>query len=165
MENVKNKPGRHRGNRLVVFLILAAVGVPLAGATKDKKRAAAATPATQELVWPLPPDPPRMRWEGQVQDLDNISGERKKRSWMERMAGVKSAEDKKFRFKRPYGIVADSRGRIFVADSAARVVYVIDRSGRRVSRRPAAERGLERPDALNDLSKRPGDAQAAWRGR
>src|ERR1700760_43861 len=85
----------------------------------DRKRAAKqpqrdAPPA--ELIWPLPPDPPRIRWIAEFSDLAKVKKQiGHKPGLMDRLSGAK-APDEKLELRKPYGITTDRRGRIFVAD-------------------------------------------------
>lgn len=118
---------RHR------MMILATALMAVAEAKEPGGKNPAPPAPARELVWPLPPQAPRIRWVGQYSDLDEIKGKRKQ-GWMERAAGAKPESDK-LRLKSPYGVVADSRGRVFVADMGQRSVFVIDPAQKRVEMR------------------------------
>src|SRR3989338_6997138 len=61
---------------------------------RAKTPAAGAAPAAPGLVWPLPPAAPRIRWAGQITDFNEVKGKaKKKRSWIDRIAGVKEAAE------------------------------------------------------------------------
>ena len=83
-----------------------------------------------QLVWPLPPDPPRVRWVREYADLDQVKGKSAKQSWADRVAGKKKSDERN-RLIRPYGIAVDSKGRIFVADAASHAVFMLDGAQRR----------------------------------
>lgn len=124
-----------------VPLLLLALAVPSRPADKAKKPPQTAAAVTQELVWPLPPAPPRVRWLGQITDLNEVRGKTKKKpSWMDRIAGVKPPDEPDMRLLRPYGIAVDSRGRIYVADSFQRSVFVLNPAQQRVERRASSAR-------------------------
>lgn len=117
-------------------LLLVVLAVPSRPAQKPGKQAPAAEAGVEELVWPLPPAVPRVRWVGQIIDLDEFRGKKKKKlSWFDRLAGVKPPDEQSLRLLRPYGIAVDSQGRIYVADSFQRSVFVLDPAERRVVRR------------------------------
>ena len=118
--------------------IAALLVLPALSADKSRKQTKTASPG--ELVWPLPPDPPRVRWLGQINDLDEVKGKGKGRSWMERLAGPQGVYDVRAVLQRPYGIAVDSQGRIYVADSAQRAVYILDQANKRVEVRRGASR-------------------------
>ena len=92
------------------------------------------------LVWPLPPDPPRVRWLAQYTDMAKIDGvPEKKRGWLEKVTGTKTP-DEKLELRKPYGITTDSRGRIYAADTELKVVFVIDPVAKVVQRRQGGTR-------------------------
>jgi DNA-binding beta-propeller fold protein YncE len=116
---------------------------------KNKPAPAAAAPETREekigkiiknldtskIVWPNPPAITRIRyidyWSGE-KFVDKTTGkpEKKKQSWMERVAGVTTGEtvDTKPRWQLvvPNGIAIDSKGKVYVADSKVRAVFIVD---------------------------------------
>jgi DNA-binding beta-propeller fold protein YncE len=93
---------------------------------------------TSKLVWPLPPDVPRIKF------LQEVFGEpkpqvpagqkapKKKQSWMDRVAGLQTTDTgglkREFRhvLGKPYGIGVDTKGRVYVADSFVSAVFVFD---------------------------------------
>ena len=97
------------------------------------------TPAG-ELIWPLPPDPPRIRWVAQYRDMAQVKkpGVHKSR-FLERVAGAKTT-DEKFELRKPYGIATDSRGRIYAADTELKTVFVIDVAAKVVEQRGGSSR-------------------------
>jgi DNA-binding beta-propeller fold protein YncE len=109
----------------------------------DKKAAAKDAPAAtnpQDLTWPLPPDPPRVRWVTQYTDMTKIRAQAvKKSSWVEKVTGTKTT-DEKFEFRKPYGITTDKRGRIYAADTELKFVFVIDPVNKTVERREGSTR-------------------------
>ncbi len=93
-----------------------------------------------ELIWPLPPDPPRVRWLAQYTDMARVSNPgARKRGWLEKVTGTKTP-DERLELKKPYGITTDSRGRIYVADTQLKVVFVIDAEAKRVEKRAGDSR-------------------------
>jgi len=104
-----------------------------------KKKAATAAPRPADLIWPLPPDPPRIRWVAQFADLAAIGSAPKKAGWMEKVSGTKTPEEK-IELRKPYGVTTDSRGRIYIADSELKLVFVIDRAAKSVERREGSGR-------------------------
>ena len=93
---------------------------------------------TSKLVWPLPPDIPRIRF------MKEIYGEekpvpppgqktaKKKQGWMDRIAGLPTTDtgavkkDLVHIMGKPYGIGVDSKGRVYVADSFVSAVFVFN---------------------------------------
>ncbi|MGB7866661.1 MAG: 6-bladed beta-propeller [Candidatus Sulfotelmatobacter sp.] len=108
----------------------------------DKKAAAPAPPPgppkidTSNIAWPQPPAIARVKY------LDYFSAEKKapekqkevkKKSWMDRMAGVDPDEAAKragtkprFALGTPYGLAVDSKGRLYVADTKVGGVFIFD---------------------------------------
>jgi DNA-binding beta-propeller fold protein YncE len=106
---------------------------------KDQKEAAQAQqPAkppvdTSKLVWPPPPDVARIRWmtqiKGEADVKPPVKQAKKKTGWMDKMAGVQmptSGDKKTPVLGKPFGVVADSKGRIYVADLAQGAVFIFD---------------------------------------
>jgi DNA-binding beta-propeller fold protein YncE len=84
------------------------------------------------LIWPLPPDPPRVRWLREYSDLAKVKRPApRKAGLLERLTGTKTAEEK-LELRKPYGIAIDRRGRIYAADTELSSVFVIDTAARNV---------------------------------
>jgi DNA-binding beta-propeller fold protein YncE len=97
---------------------------------------------TSQLVWPQPPAIARIRYTREVfrelKPTDSPSGapvvtvEKKKQSWMDRMAGVQTTDNGARKVQRdhwlgkPYGIGVDSKGRVYVADTFVSAVFIFD---------------------------------------
>jgi DNA-binding beta-propeller fold protein YncE len=131
--------------RWLIFGVLAFC-TPLSAADKkptgNKKTGAAGASATnpQDLIWPLPPDPPRIRWLAEYTDMAKVKAPVvKKSSWIEKVTGTKTT-DEKFELKRPYGITTDKRGRIYAADTELKFVFVIDPVAKTVEKRESSTR-------------------------
>lgn len=115
---------------------------------KDKKKTADGPKAAPEsalkkiyasldlskIVWPNPPAIARIRylsyWAGEKYDDPSTGTQKKKSSWMERVAGVTTGETPQARPKwelvTPNGIAVDSKGRAYVADSKVRAIFIVD---------------------------------------
>jgi DNA-binding beta-propeller fold protein YncE len=110
---------------ILCLLILVAPGW-----TADKKSASVvpipgATDPTK-LIWPLPPDPPRVRWLAEYDDMAKLKPTAvKKTSWVKRVTGDKTPDEKQD-LKKPYGVTTDSHGRIYVADTERATIFIID---------------------------------------
>jgi DNA-binding beta-propeller fold protein YncE len=110
-----------------------------------KKDSTSAAPAPTDLIWPLPPDPPRIRWLTEYSDLAKVQPSTRKSGWMEKLTGTKTL-DEKLELRKPYGITTDSRGRIYVADTELKTVFVVDPAAKTVDRREGNSRAsLELP--------------------
>jgi len=131
---------------LVVLVLLAlALALPHpAHADKKKKADTAAAPQvgprkfpfdTTKLVWPSPPNVARVHWldyfAGQKIDYTPASATKAKASWMDRLAGGESQEEKStkdfpFQLIGPYGIAFDSKGLVYVADQKVGAVFIFN---------------------------------------
>jgi len=93
-----------------------------------------------DLTWPLPPDPPRVRWLAEYADMAKVKNPVvRKASWIEKISGAKQP-DEKLELRKPYGITTDSRGRIYAADTELKMVFVIDPVARTVEKREGSSR-------------------------
>jgi len=110
----------------------------------DKKEGSKPVRAAQqslELIWPLPPDPPRVRWVAEYTDIARMKNPAaKKNGWLNTFTGTKAPDEKKMELRKPYGIATDSRGRIYTADTELRVVFVIDPAAKVMGRRQGSSR-------------------------
>jgi len=95
---------------------------------------------TSNIAWPQPPAVARLRY------LDYFSAEKKpaekqkevkKKSWMDRMAGVDPSEAAKragtkprFQLGTPYGLAVDSKGLLYVADTKVGAVFIFNPESR-----------------------------------
>lgn len=141
---------------ITTWLTILAIALLFNSATaadqKKKKKAASDTETTpkrveaidhskidiSKLVWPLPPDTPRIKF---VQEIygeekpklpEGQKEQKKKQSWMDRVAGLQTTESGALKqdithlMGKPYGIGVDSKGRVYVADSIVAAVFVFD---------------------------------------
>ena len=93
---------------------------------------------TSKLVWPLPPDVPRIKFVKEVYGEEppkvpeGQKAPKKKQSWMDRVAGLQTTDSGAIKKQathvlgKPYGIGVDSHGRIYVADSFVSAVFIFD---------------------------------------
>jgi DNA-binding beta-propeller fold protein YncE len=134
-----------RKNTAALLLGICVLLPMTAAAGKKKKPAATTADATgprkfafdpKALVWPSPPNVARVRW------LDYFAGEKidysaavqgkPKASWMDRLAGGQSDEEKAssktfpFQLVGPYGIAFDSKGYVYVADQRVGAVFIFN---------------------------------------
>lgn len=85
-----------------------------------------------KIVWPNPPAITRIKyltyWSGEK--FVEKKQEKKKQSWMERMAGVTTGEtpDSKPRWQLvfPNGVGVDSKGLVYIADSKVRAIFIVN---------------------------------------
>jgi DNA-binding beta-propeller fold protein YncE len=107
---------------------------------KSTSQEAQPAPVPSALIWPLPPDPPRIRWVAQYMDMAKVKQPAAKKSgWLEKVTGTKTP-DEKLELRKPYGVTTDNRGRIFIADTELKTVFMIDRKARSVERREGNSR-------------------------
>jgi DNA-binding beta-propeller fold protein YncE len=119
----------------VVTLALASVfALPAMGGNaqdKDAGKRFGGGKKSKQLVWPLPPEQPRLRFVQEIHGTADVEPN-KKVSAMERIAGVRKREFKPI-FVKPFGVAVDSKGRIFVSDNAQGIVFVMDREHHQVN--------------------------------
>jgi DNA-binding beta-propeller fold protein YncE len=111
---------------LVLFVSAASAWLEAAG---QKKKPVAAN--TAPLVWPVPPEPPRIRFITTYQGVDDFKGKRESR-WKTLLLGPNQGPSGD-RLVKPYGVAAAADGRVFVTDTVARRVFVFDPQARTVS--------------------------------
>lgn len=123
------RTSRIRVRRLMTALLPLLLGLPLAGPSWAKKKPESQKAPT--LVWPLPPEKPRIKYLGSIYGAADVEPT-KKAGFLDRLAGIER-RDFKPTFIKPYGIATDSQGRIYVTDSGQGLIFVLDRSQKRVS--------------------------------
>jgi DNA-binding beta-propeller fold protein YncE len=109
----------------VLLTLVLAAGRPASA----KKKASPAKALT--LVWPLPPEQPRIKFVRAIYGAADIIPP-KKVNLLDRVAGIKKL-DFKPGFVKPYGIATDSHDRIYVTDSGQGLVFVLDPAKKQVS--------------------------------
>ena len=128
----------HSCNASVWTAVIVAVAVGGAGLSaaqgakkppKDKKGKAAV--AERPLVWPLPPEQPRIRYVTSYQGVGDFKG-KKTSKWKTLLLGDDPSQRPSDTLIKPYG-VAVSQGRVYVTDTAARRVFVFDPDARTVT--------------------------------
>jgi sugar lactone lactonase YvrE len=137
-----------RFRKLLTVLVLCALGMALPhSAGADKKKKTDPTPAPEvgprkfpfdptKLVWPAPPSIGRIHWmdyfAGEKVDITPAATAKPKATWMDRLAGTQSTEEKfnpktfPFQLIGPYGIAFDSKGLVYVADQRVGAVFIFD---------------------------------------
>ena len=127
---------------IALLALLAATWVSPVFADQKKKAAdtkPAETPTLDisNIVWPQPPAIARLRYldyfSAQKKDAVKQQAQVKKKSWMDRMAGVDPDEAAKragtkprFELGTPYGLAVDSKGNLYVADTKVGAVFVFN---------------------------------------
>lgn len=132
---------------LGVLMLLSVCALVSTGAHADKKKKKVETAAPEagprkfsfdptKLVWPSPPNVARVRWlsyfVGQKIDFTQTSKSKAKASWMDRLAGGQTEQEKfnpkdfPYQMIGPYGIAIDSKGLVYVADQRVGAVFIFN---------------------------------------
>jgi len=86
--------------------------------------------AAQTLVWPAPPEQPRIRYLGSLQSLQDVAGKQQK-SLRDILMGKEAVQ--RASLIKPYGVHSDSKGRVYVADTGISGLVVFDLNQKNVS--------------------------------
>jgi DNA-binding beta-propeller fold protein YncE len=133
--------GSRRAMAVIAMLVLVLVS-PVAVQAKKKKP----VPTTQKaepkpqvdiskLVWPEPPNLPRVRYTSYFAGMKfetTADNKKPKQSWMDRLAGGQTQDEKlsrkdfPFQLLGPYGMAVDSKNRLYVADQKVGAVFVFN---------------------------------------
>lgn len=120
---------RHELRLCMLLFCLLAVLLFAAGPTlQASPQQADAQSATQALVWPPPPELPRIRYVTSFAKASELGivKQKKKTSFFAKLAGEKEKGEQEPVIGKPYGIAVDSKKRIFVAETSGGV-WRIDR--------------------------------------
>jgi hypothetical protein len=122
-----------RGKNIFKFLAMSAallsLILPTAASQKGKKKTASAPPKKPEnLVWPLPPEKPRIKYLTSISSNLDVEPP-KKRGWLQKLINEDNPRHV-VGFARPSGIAVDSKDRIYVADTNKGVVFVFDQANK-----------------------------------
>jgi hypothetical protein len=121
-------------NRTLTFAFMIATVAGLLPPSGFSKKKADAPPQIDPstLVWPMPPDKPRVRfvevWANNLQ-IEPI----KKLTWADKLAGV-TAKNVLEDFGKPAGIATDSKGRIYITSLSRSLLYIIDKEHKQLLR-------------------------------
>jgi sugar lactone lactonase YvrE len=132
---------------LGLMVLLAVCALVSTGAHADKKKKKVETAAPEvgprkfsfdatKLVWPSPPNVARVKWVsyfvGQKIDYTETAKSKAKASWMDRLAGGQTEQEKfnpkdfPYQMIGPYGIAVDSKGLVYVADQRVGAVFIFN---------------------------------------
>ena len=131
---------------MVVLVLVLGLATPFSAHAGTKKKAdvTAAAPDgprkfpfdPSKLVWPSPPSIARVRWldyfAGQKVEYTLDQSAKPKATWMDRLAGGQSQQEKfnpktfPFQLIGPYGIAIDSKGLVYVADQRVGAVFIFN---------------------------------------
>lgn len=123
------EPARRRG--ALGPRLLAALGVvalALAGCVTSEK--ASEGPDLSDFVWPLPPEQPRIQFVRFLSNADDVDASNF--SLKDALLGD-DGKPRRTALKKPYGVHADSRGRVFVTDTGWGKVIVFDTENKKLS--------------------------------
>jgi sugar lactone lactonase YvrE len=110
-------------------------------AAKEKKQAAPAKPDKgpnpldvldySKIVWPNPPAITRIKFSSQFfgEKRETKQQQQAKSGWMDKLAGAAAGDVQQnqklyFQLVQPYGVAADSKGRIYIADGKVRAIFI-----------------------------------------
>lgn len=114
----------------LLALVIAAAVAPMAFAKDKNKDNAAAAPVN--MVWPLPPDKPRVKYLETYSNNFDIEP-RKKQSWVDKVVGNGDPNVEEA-FERPSGVGVDSKGRVFIVATQKSMVYIIEKEKHHITR-------------------------------
>ena len=103
----------------------------------------------EELVWPSPPQQPRIRYITSFTNSDDVAAEK---GFFGKLWEFIIGPDELISLVKPMGVAADSQGRVIVADAAGKRIHIFDQTKRAYSVIDQVdERSLELPiEALVD---------------
>lgn len=91
-----------------------------------------------EYVWPLPPDAPRVRYVRSIWGDKDLT---RKSDALDILAGEGLSND----LVKPFSVTTDATGKIFVADTARRIVFVFDETAAKTSFLGMREKPFKQP--------------------
>ncbi|RLB74533.1 MAG: 6-bladed beta-propeller [Deltaproteobacteria bacterium] len=103
-------------------LLLIILSLLLVSCVESPKPSIETGSVIEKPVWPAPPAPARIAWQGEIKDFRDF---RKQESFWQRLVGLIVGQRQSGLVK-PYGIYVDDHGHIFVVDTGARRVYLLD---------------------------------------
>lgn len=124
-------PTRTTKTTRLLRLALVLAALPGLLAANDKKNQSPAMDKSQ-LIWPLPPDKPRVKF---LQELSNNFDieTKKKKSWVDKMVGNADPNQVET-FDKPAGIATDSQGRIIFTSTQRSTLFIIDQAQKKITR-------------------------------
>jgi len=96
-------------------LLTVVCGMMAGCATPEKKVA--------DLFWPLPPDSPKIQYEGKLEGAKDVEP---KKGFFGKVKDFLFGEEEKPVMLRPYAISAASGGKVFITDTGSQVVHFFD---------------------------------------
>lgn len=104
--------------------------LPACGPGAPKPKPAPSRITESQLVWPLPPEKPRVKYLTTYRGFADFG--KKPSKWKSLLLGPEPMAQVDAMVK-PYGVAVDGHGRVYVSDTASRRVFVFDPVARTVS--------------------------------
>lgn len=116
------------------FLTIALAVATLPGLLRaaDKHKTPAPAADNSQLIWPLPPDKPRVKFLEQLSNNFDIET-KKKKSWVDKLVGNSDPNHTEY-FEKPAGVATDSHGRVIFASTQRSMVFIIDQTQKQITR-------------------------------
>lgn len=124
-----------KNTRAVLPPLLVLLSLCLAPGARGQQRPAGGkpAPAAADLVFPPPPDEPRIRWLRNVSRPKDLVSGRGKGFWARLLAALAGKSDEDLPLTRPYGVCARGE-RLYVADTESASVVVFEKGKSSVER-------------------------------
>jgi DNA-binding beta-propeller fold protein YncE len=97
------------------------------------KPASAEKASSPQLVWPLPPEQPRIRYVRSFQGANDFKASKKPSKFALMLLGPQDAGAAADSLVKPYGVAVSAAGKVYVADTAARRAFAFDPDAKVVS--------------------------------
>ena len=117
-----NEASRWKSLALLTFIFFVLSATRLNA--EQKKPVSAPTKKTGDLIWPLPPDKPRIKYLTSVSSSLDVEPPKKK-GWLQKVINEETHQTV-LGLMRPSGIAVDSKDRIYIADTNKGAVFVFD---------------------------------------
>ena len=133
-------------NRRSLFSVLVVAVVLGGGCSSSKPAATDETVEASAMVWPLPPDPPRIQYTGEVRGGDDGESRSSFTSRLRNSLLGSKEKDTGIQVQRPFDVHVDPVGRMYVTDGMSPSFIVLEdgeRRARTVS--PAGPGALAKP--------------------
>lgn len=100
---------------------------------RDGKSANAGKASNVPLVWPLPPEQPRIRYVRSYQGVNDFKPSKKPSKFALMLLGPQDGAGQAETLVKPYGVAVSEHGKVYVADTAARRAFAFDPDSQTVS--------------------------------
>ena len=116
-----------------LLAVMCAMSAAPVAARRGGKPAGSGKASPGSLVWPLPPEPPRIRYVRSYQGVNDFKPAKKPSKFALMLLGPSEAQGQADTLVKPYGVAVSSRGTVFVADTAARRAFAFDPDAQKVT--------------------------------